>query len=292
MDPVVASANHSCIPNTVTVYDGQSLSFRALKPIAENEEVFISYVDVTNPYRKRQSELDDRFYFRCRCELCGKGRDAGQDDHLTTSESDDIDSLQGLEDDAFETLEKARNLPLDERMSSLDAALQHCSSSGAWPQYRQPLPSIRQEVFVNLLKPGTYARAFMHGLKLYFDVHPLLYPQSFHPVSVVHTWTLAHLAMYLAFEPGFEIDKIKDLPVSEFDTGVIIVGLMLEVLDNVMLSHGESSEFAKRVKTRADEIRLHKARENENESARMQQTIEKQWLVMRQVVRSQDLDRV
>ena len=70
IDPLAAKANHSCNPNAVAVWDGLELQLRSLRPIRRGEEVFISYIDPTQPYSRRQHELDEKFYFECNCSKC------------------------------------------------------------------------------------------------------------------------------------------------------------------------------------------------------------------------------
>lgn len=69
-DPIASLINHSCDPNSVMTFDGQSLSVRALKGIAKDEELTISYIDNTNPTHKRQDELTERYFFKCECTRC------------------------------------------------------------------------------------------------------------------------------------------------------------------------------------------------------------------------------
>jgi hypothetical protein len=43
-EPTMAKANHSCLQNAFVSFDGRCVSLKALKPIANGEELFISYV--------------------------------------------------------------------------------------------------------------------------------------------------------------------------------------------------------------------------------------------------------
>lgn len=49
------------------------MSFRTLRPIAKNEEIFIQYVDTSMPFARRQTELKQQYFFDCACSKCGKG---------------------------------------------------------------------------------------------------------------------------------------------------------------------------------------------------------------------------
>ena len=70
LDPLAAKANHSCEPNCIVVWDGPELQIRTLKPIRKGDEAFISYIDPSQPYSRRQHELRNKFYFLCECSLC------------------------------------------------------------------------------------------------------------------------------------------------------------------------------------------------------------------------------
>lgn len=48
-DPVLCSANHSCEPNAAVVFNQPKLVLRAITPVKKGDEIFIKYVDVTNP---------------------------------------------------------------------------------------------------------------------------------------------------------------------------------------------------------------------------------------------------
>lgn len=75
VSPVMALANHACEPNAVVVFphgplrkDGMHIV--AIADIPPGQEILTSYVDVANPRRLRQAELQDRYHFECHCKLC------------------------------------------------------------------------------------------------------------------------------------------------------------------------------------------------------------------------------
>jgi hypothetical protein len=80
---MVAMANHSCEPNAVVVFPngGRCMELIAIRDIEPNEEVsrcwestnkqiLTSYIDVSLPVEKRQSELEATYRFNCECSLC------------------------------------------------------------------------------------------------------------------------------------------------------------------------------------------------------------------------------
>ena len=68
--------NHSCAPNACHEFDPdiKKLKMRALSPISEGQEIFISYngEDCTHPAPRaeRQAELRKRYHFTCACAEC------------------------------------------------------------------------------------------------------------------------------------------------------------------------------------------------------------------------------
>ncbi|KAF2210232.1 hypothetical protein CERZMDRAFT_45789, partial [Cercospora zeae-maydis SCOH1-5] len=70
-DPILCSANHSCdFPNTAVIFNQPKILLRAQKKIKKGEEIFMKYVDITNPFSVRQAELKESYFFSCRCSKC------------------------------------------------------------------------------------------------------------------------------------------------------------------------------------------------------------------------------
>ncbi|XP_052148464.1 histone-lysine N-methyltransferase ASHR1 [Oryza glaberrima] len=69
--PVLSIINHSCVPNAVLIFEGQTAYVRALQPISKNEEVSISYIETAATTMKRQDDLK-HYYFTCTCPRCVK----------------------------------------------------------------------------------------------------------------------------------------------------------------------------------------------------------------------------
>lgn len=62
--------NHSCRPNAVQLFDGKTLRIIALQDIAQDEEVFISYLDELNDQPTRNKMLRETYLFDCGCFHC------------------------------------------------------------------------------------------------------------------------------------------------------------------------------------------------------------------------------
>ena len=276
LDPMLGHFNHSCDPNAYIIMDGAEVNVRSLKPIKKDEELFISYVDTTNPYHRRQHELKQRWFFTCECTKCQKGATLGEDmwaidpkdlpsemqqvaEMMTQNEifaSDPanyvgktkiekyIATIQGK---AYAEFEAAQRASPEQAKEIVVNGMRLCHQSGLWPVYRQPYAALRDELIVNLLTTGVYPGAWAQCAKRYKHIQPKLYPVPFHPVRVVQTWQMAMLAAYFAGEED-------GIGAPGANMGLIAMMLTKQVLDASALSHGPNSAFAKSVKSKADEM--------------------------------------
>ncbi|CAH1099652.1 unnamed protein product [Psylliodes chrysocephalus] len=64
--------DHSCKPTAVVTFEGTTLVMRALETFSNLDwsKIFISYIDVMATKRERQAELEQTYYFQCRCPKC------------------------------------------------------------------------------------------------------------------------------------------------------------------------------------------------------------------------------
>ena len=66
--------DHSCRPNVVVSFDGETLRMRLLEDYPEQEldfgKLFISYIDLIDTAEVRREQLAERYYFHCACERC------------------------------------------------------------------------------------------------------------------------------------------------------------------------------------------------------------------------------
>ncbi|WRT69965.1 uncharacterized protein IL334_006956 [Kwoniella shivajii] len=75
--PLLALSNHSCDPNACVVYPngGRWMELIAIRDIKPGEEILTSYIDISCPYHIRQSDILERYRFKCNCVLCEKSKD-------------------------------------------------------------------------------------------------------------------------------------------------------------------------------------------------------------------------
>ncbi|KAL5116260.1 hypothetical protein ACEQ8H_005818 [Pleosporales sp. CAS-2024a] len=276
-DPMLGHINHSCDPNAFIMMDGSSVSLRSLKPISKKEEIYIAYVDVTNPFHRRQTELANRWFFKCKCAKCQKGATLDEDrwardtfsltakmkhvaDAILAQESvaqDPANYVGDTQDDrraaalqgkAFAEYEEAQALPdAQQVVEKIEDAMRLCHQSGLWNAYRQPYAALRDDLIVNLLSVRDYKVAWAQCAMRYKHILPKLHPVPFHPVRVVQTWQMAVLAVYFAGSP-------EGIGAPGVNMGLIAMMLTKQVLDAANLSHGPESAFTKSVRRKADEM--------------------------------------
>ncbi|EFZ00118.1 SET domain protein [Metarhizium robertsii ARSEF 23] len=69
LEPTLAMANHSCVPNAVVQFVGRKAILRAERPIHAGDEIEISYTDYTMPLSTRREALE-QYSFECTCARC------------------------------------------------------------------------------------------------------------------------------------------------------------------------------------------------------------------------------
>lgn len=275
IDPVLCHINHSCDPNAYIMMDGAEVSVRTLKPIKEAEEIYISYIDTTNPYARRQNELESRWFFACKCAKCDKGEALAEDEWAiepsklpqewkevldkmvkTAESTSDSATFAGKSQDekrvemiqrkAFHEHENAQSIQDSAAaIKAIEEGMHVCHQSKLWPLYRQPYAALRDDLIVNKLLVGDFEEAWAHCAKRYRHITPKLYPQKAHPIRVAQTWQMAMLALYLA-----EIGGSQGV-----DLGLIAYLLVKDLNDVIDLSHGSNSSFTKSVKKKYEEMR-------------------------------------
>ncbi|KAJ8501249.1 hypothetical protein OPV22_011801 [Ensete ventricosum] len=69
--PVISIINHSCVPNSVLVFENRVAFVRAMEPIAKGTEILISYIETAATIETRQKDLK-QYFFICTCSRCTK----------------------------------------------------------------------------------------------------------------------------------------------------------------------------------------------------------------------------
>lgn len=230
LHPYAALMNHSCDFNAVVGFEGDKLFVKPVRPIKKDEQIFISYIDATNPREIRRKELSDRYFFDCNCPKCRKGKDAREDAFLTPVV--DIEAITSAEIRARELVRSATtdNNPFN-AVNKLKSAINILSKTSVWPITRQPYVSARDELIVSLLSAQQFESAFAHATVRFLRVDPVVYPQEAHPLRLLHVWALAKLGIHIS--QGVEPDREGDSLVQKYqiNLGLIIWSLLAWLID-------------------------------------------------------------
>lgn len=272
-DPTLALLNHSCSPNAAIVFDGNFASIRSIRDIAQGDQVTISYIDNTYKRSTRRGQLRIGYFFDCQCPGCippnNKFLDrdsficenpkckslipeAGLPNTFTclkcqTSQSLPLDTLRSLEVKSLQVLEKS-SLPSQPIPSLLNdillPTLATLTSCPQWPPLRQPAPALRRQIYQFALDTANYEAAFHHANVLSSPPLIDLHPEQFHPLRTVRVFATATLIAVLAAQEN-NVDYLK----RAWELLRMSWGL-------VRGSHGEGSEFAKRVAAKRGEVEV------------------------------------
>ncbi|KAL1693873.1 hypothetical protein GGG16DRAFT_122981 [Schizophyllum commune] len=70
----ISRLNHSCEPNACALWDVDTMTFGlyAERPIKKGEEIFIAYVEPSQPKQQRQYALWGMYSFICQCTKCSR----------------------------------------------------------------------------------------------------------------------------------------------------------------------------------------------------------------------------
>lgn len=275
-DPVMCSANHSCEPNVSQIFNQPETILRAIKSIKKGEEVFMRYVDVTNPRSVRRSELQQRYFFDCECSKCRRGPTTHSDTFLRAPEglatpflsiadglikrhgdklamhlnTDDADiamrRLAAIQAEAFSVSGITQGSQGKQASEpEIKDALKLCLNSGMWSLQRQPVPHLLKQLFKYYIESRQRYPAWRVGLKMYFEGLFGMDSVSFRPERIIDLWTLATVTSTLN-HPDMAHIRQECLDAG-LDTGIVFAGLLLETHDNMPKAYGMDSPFGKMV---------------------------------------------
>ncbi|PWY70052.1 SET and MYND domain protein [Aspergillus eucalypticola CBS 122712] len=191
LHPYAAIFNHSCDHNAAVSFDGPNLHIKAIRPIQKGEQIFITYIDVTDPYPIRQHNLQSRYYFTCHCSKC-----------TSEAASPTATTLHPAQQEAYNIIQSLSTLenPTKHLLQAL-TTLQNATI----PPTTQPSISLLDELITSLLAQQKYKSAFAYAAARYRAVDPVVYPLKGHPIRLLHAWVLARLAIHLS--QGVEVES-------------------------------------------------------------------------------------
>lgn len=207
LHPTLGYLNHSCEYNA-TVRFGKygNAEVIPIRPIQAEEEVLISYVDELLPYKERQAELKERYFFTCRCPRCQR-----ESSTPTPSRSPAAVSAYTA---AISLLSAASS-----EVESINSAL-YTLHKASWENASYPMPSLRQQLVTAYLSEGQYNLAFVHAMIQSFQLDPILYLATHHPIRMVHAWLCVRIIDQLLVEDTDsqqQHEQAKNFPLPSFD---------------------------------------------------------------------------
>ncbi|KAE8351068.1 hypothetical protein BDV28DRAFT_26460 [Aspergillus coremiiformis] len=194
--PYAALVNHDCDYNAIVGFDGEELFIKAIRPIQPGEQIFISYIDTTNPVKLRRKELHERYYFNCQCSKCKHDLSNPQNTPPTT-QAQDLSAEEAAEQKAFAILDKIpeSSLDLSAGVEVLQSTMQSLRQTYSLPITRQPLVSLRDGLIVVLQATQNTDFVFIQCAIRYLRVDPIVYKTDLHPIRQLHAYMLAKAAV-------------------------------------------------------------------------------------------------
>ncbi|THC98423.1 hypothetical protein EYZ11_002082 [Aspergillus tanneri] len=274
LDPGAAFINHSCDYNSVVGFDGDELFVKAIRTIQKDEQIFISYIDSTNPCDIRQAELRERYFFDCRCPKCEPGEDPADllpdPSTIETAERNPIDITVTENSDPSKTV------------SQVESAMQTLRQTYSWPLTRQPLITLRDELITALLSTGKFNSAFIQAAIRHTRVDPIVYPLDAHPLRNIHAWTLAKQAIHLSQE--MDPDPVGTISLYKYDMNFSLI--IWSILNDLVNRESQSCtvpSFKKIVRSAYDEVNQ-EFLVNGLDPNHMREEIKKEWEKMDRLV--------
>ncbi|XP_012566679.1 histone-lysine N-methyltransferase SMYD3 isoform X1 [Hydra vulgaris] len=250
--------NHSCDPNCVATFNGRDISIRAIKPIAEGEELMLSYISILATSDVRQLELRESYMFTCKCTVCSrkevndslmKSVKCSQPQCLcmkfliTAPESNKCSCQKNCEasndyilkaNDCMDKLQALYNsisvVPTIEQQKSLTQLIRCGEEILCSPNIA--LLQCYEVAMDGCIESGDWKGAFQYGIKL--ECSYKNYLSEYHPTLGLHYFKLGKLAL-----------QIEDLR-----NGITYLEKGYKVLS---ITHGSSCHFVQKLKSYLDE---------------------------------------
>ncbi|OAQ91726.1 SET domain-containing protein [Purpureocillium lilacinum] len=222
LEPTLAMANHSCVPNAMVQFIGRTAVLRAERSIEAGDEIEISYTDYTYPYTMRKEALA-QYCFECRCPRCKDNLNVYQVCATTpvaappgTSLAPDASSTaqhhSAVIDEATVALAKSNGesaTRLIEDWSKPDMApsrrlqlrAQYSDCRGLvggelWAV--TPVPQVLTEISIYYAEKRNFAFALAVACLIATRADPYRYVAWFHPVRVKNLFMIAKLLAHTA----------------------------------------------------------------------------------------------
>ncbi|KAF7548449.1 hypothetical protein G7046_g8679 [Stylonectria norvegica] len=216
LEPTLAMANHSCMPNAMVQFVGREAILRAETDIQAGQEIEISYTDYTYPLSRRREALAP-YNFVCQCPRCSGDLNVYQACAISTNIDLnrhglvlDVSRLRShpaatrdskialarryTEDVAGLIDSEGSSSSLNERRRLLEARYRKCKqlvSEQLWAV--APLPQILTETSIYYAEQGDLTRALTTACYVATSCDPYRYVAPFHPVRAKGLFLIAKL---------------------------------------------------------------------------------------------------
>ncbi|CAL5414457.1 unnamed protein product [Camellia sinensis] len=264
--PIISIINHSCLPNSVLVFEGRVAVIRAVQHIPKGTEVSISYIETAGSTMTRQKALKEQYFFSCACLHCIKVgqpddiqesailegyrcKDNGCDGFLLRDFGDKgfICHQCGLVRDKEEMKEIASEIKfLSEKASKLLSSGYNTEASATYKMIEKlqvklchpfsiDLMRTRETLLKILMELQDWKEALAY-CRLTIPVYQRAYP-GFHPLLGLQYYTSGKLEWLL----GATKDAIKSLT---------------EAVDILRITHGTNTQFMKELFIKLEEAHV------------------------------------
>ncbi|KAL7788649.1 SET domain-containing protein [Trichoderma ceciliae] len=256
LEPTLAMANHSCIPNAAIQFIGRNALLIAENPIRAGDEVELAYTFYTDPLLKRRKALA-HYKFVCQCLRCRDNLNVYQVAAISPSVNLNSQSL-------VPDVSKFRKHPATSSSSKQSIINRHSESAdhitGALatvesPSERRrllkseynkhkalvdeelwavtPLPDILFRISVMYGEEEDFALALAVACFVATACDPYQYVSPFHPIRLAGLFTIANLITHTAATTAFSAKS--DTPVSKKATLEQKIEQALREIDQVSL---------------------------------------------------------
>ncbi|KAH6604761.1 hypothetical protein Trco_006468 [Trichoderma cornu-damae] len=221
LEPSLAMANHSCVPNAAVQFIGRDALLVAENPIRAGDEVELAYTFYTDPLSKRREALA-HYHFVCQCPRCRGNLNVYQ--VAATSPTVNLNS-QSLVPDVSRFRKHPAASSLDKQSianrygESADHVASAVATADSLPERRRllrreygkrkalveeelwavaPLPDVLFRISLMYGEEEKFAFALAIACFVATACDPYQYPSPFHPVRLAGLFTIANLTTHTA----------------------------------------------------------------------------------------------
>ena len=181
--------------------------------------------------------------------------------------------FQRIEDRAMDLQAEAVKLSPIEAGKKLQTALELFTN---YAPCHQPYASIHHNAFLNAVARQEWPLALQYALQAYFDIDPINYRMSWHPVRVVRKWVLLRLVVQIVTLMQEGDKSLKSLDQFNIDWPIVVEGLWKEISNGVRLSHGVDNALTEEVRLMGKGIGI-----GVNEIG--EENLKRQWMKLRKI---------